>query len=640
MRTVLGRGGVRAACFAVVLVLAPAAIAQPTTAEPEHTDVAPGATEGASPASPAPASDAATKTPEGSSPSATDLETARQVEAQGLRYRVEVEAPEPLRGVLRKSLDLVRWQDYPNMTPALLARLASEAREQAETAARSEGYFSAVATSAVERTNGDAVVRIRVDLGPPTRVTSVDIQLTGPVMESDPEGEARLRQIVERWSLVKGERFRQEAWEAAKRSAVAALAEKRYAAARIARSEARIDPETHTAALSVVLDSGPPFRFGPIEMTGFSRYQSDFARRVSPIKPGDPYDEDQVALFQRRLLETGYFATVQVGIDADPALADAAPVRVNVVESKPRRIDAGAGYSTNTGLRANAEYSDFDFLGTNWRWRNSLIVENILQSISTTFDSPPLDKASWNSISARARRKDVEGELSEDWAVAVSHSWGYDARWPSFVSLGFVDERLTVNDVTSHNYATFLGYRAVYRHTDDILLPRRGVLATFELGGAPPAVSARAFVRARTQATMLIPLSRDHDLTLRAELGAVSSDSTDGIPSVFLYRTGGDETVRGYAYESLGVKRGNAVTGGRFLAVASVEYTHWLTERWGAAAFVDAGNAANTISALSPALGYGVGARLRTPVGPVRADIAYGERDRAFRFHFSVGFRF
>jgi translocation and assembly module TamA len=571
---------------------------------------------------------------------APTLSTAAE-EPSGLRYRVVVEAPEPLDGILTRGLDLVRWETFPGMTLPLLDRLAAEARDQAVAVAKTEGYFSASATSSIEAAEEPAtvVVRIKVETGPPTKVRNVDIRLTGAVAGDEQEKQVRLAQILAAWPLKSGAQFRSASWEEAKSRAVALLAERRFAAARIELSEARVDPEQRTADLTVELDSGPVFRFGKLETRGIARLPVDIVERVSPITPGEYYDEDKLALLQRRLLETGYFATAQVTIDTDPSQADAARVQVTVIEARMKRVEFGVGYSTDLGVRSNATYSDFDLLGTAWRWRNELRLDQKLQSISTNFDSPPLAGASWNSFGARARRQDVEGELSELWQVSAAHSWGYERRWPSFLAVSYTDERLTVNDQTSHNYATFVGYRGIFRRTDDFLLPRRGLLATIELGGGLPQLSAEAFARARGQATLLVPVGRD-DLTLRAEVGAVLSSTTAGIPSIFLFRTGGDETVRGYAFESLGVKQGGATTGGRYLAVASVEYTRWITENWGIATFVDAGNAADTLSGLSPAVGTGVGARLRTPIGPVRVDVAYGFQDSSVRLHFSVGFRF
>jgi translocation and assembly module TamA len=80
--------------------------------------------------------------------------------------------------------------------------------------------------------------------------------------------------------------------------------------------------------------------------------------------------------------------------------------------------------------------------------------------------------------------------------------------------------------------------------------------------------------------------------------------------------------------------------GGRYYAVTSVEVTRWIGENWGIATFVDAGNATDSLSHFHLAPGYGVGGRLRTPIGPFRIDVAYGQDAKSARVHFSVGLSF
>ena len=135
-------------------------------------------------------------------------------------------------------------------------------------------------------------------------------------------------------------------------------------------------------------------------------------------------------------------------------------------------------------------------------------------------------------------------------------------------------------------------------------------------------------------------LARSDDLLLRGQFGAVRSEIRQGIPSAFLFRTGGDQTVRGYAFESIGVPDNGAIVGGRRLIVGSVEYTRWIGDNWGVAAFFDAGNAWDTGVRTDFATGYGIGARFRTPIGPIRADLAYGALNSDWRLHFSVGYGF
>jgi translocation and assembly module TamA len=127
---------------------------------------------------------------------------------------------------------------------------------------------------------------------------------------------------------------------------------------------------------------------------------------------------------------------------------------------------------------------------------------------------------------------------------------------------------------------------------------------------------------------------------VRAEGGAVLAGSRTGVPSTLLFRTGGETTVRGYKFESLGVQDGQATVGGRYFAIGSVEVTHWFNSAWGVAAFVDGGNAVDQLHDFKIAWGYGLGARIRTPIGPFRFDLAYGQESRQVRLQFSVGVSF
>ncbi len=72
--------------------------------------------------------------------------------------------------------------------------------------------------------------------------------------------------------------------------------------------------------------------------------------------------------------------------------------------------------------------------------------------------------------------------------------------------------------------------------------------------------------------------------------------------------------------------------------VASLEYEIRFLEKWGAAVFYDTGNASESFGG-SLARGAGLGVRWRSPIGPIRADVAWGlsEDDRPIRFHLNIG---
>ena len=136
-------------------------------------------------------------------------------------------------------------------------------------------------------------------------------------------------------------------------------------------------------------------------------------------------------------------------------------------------------------------------------------------------------------------------------------------------------------------------------------------------------------------------LFRSASTLLRGELGMTVAPSREGIPQDFLFRAGGSNSVRGYAYQSLGVKEGTAIVGGRYLATMSAEYTYWLDPKWGVATFVDAGQAADDRRGLRDlSVGYGLGARWRSPAGPLAVDVARGHDDGKVRLHFSLAIPF
>ena len=565
--------------------------------------------------------------------------TAAPAAVAGVEYRVDVEAPEELAAPLRQGLGLVRWREDTDVTPEQLRGLADEAVREARALAAAEGYFSAEAR--VEIDEGSTPWRVTVHLvpGERTRIAEVELRVVGPAAD-DADARARIAAMRKDWLLPRGRPFRQEDWESAKRGAVRALSGWRYAAARVASSEARIDPLAREARLSVVLDSGPPYRYGALSVSGTQRYAPALVENMSPVRPGEDYDREQLVVYQRRLAETGYFASVRAEIDAQAPDPSAAPLRVAVIEAPSKQFEAGISYNTDVGARLQLRYSDHHLADSAWRLRTSLALDDQIQEVLLDLDSPPREEGRFNNWFARASQKDIQNELARTFSIGVAHSFGTDVA-PSAVILSWtLEEQQAGSAPVDNRYAVYLGYRRTFRRTDEVIAPRSGYFGSIELGGAPGALASQDFLRVVGEGAMFFPVRRDGSVALRARAGRVLADERAGIPTPFLFRTGGDQTVRGYAFESLGVREGDAIVGGRRLFIASAEYTHWLAENWGIAAFVDAGNAWDSGEPFKAALGYGLGARLRTPIGPARIDVAYGEETGEYRLHMSIGYVF
>jgi translocation and assembly module TamA len=572
------------------------------------------------------------------------LAAAASAQAQApdayVKYRVEIAAPGPLVDPLRSGLDLYRWQGYETMTPELLRRLMTEAEAEARDILAANGFFSPQVSATLDTEAEPQVVRLAVDPGEPTRVTAVEVRLAGAIADDRAAEDAMLARLREDWPLPVGAVFTQADWDRGKRLAAAIVSERLYAGARIAASEARIDPETRSATLAVTIDSGPALRFGALRITGTSRHDEDRARNLWTFAPDEPYDREKLERFQRRLVATGYFASVQV--EADPAAAEggAVPVRVSLIEGPRRRLELSLGYSTDTKFRGSFDWRNNDVFARDWRLRLNANLETVQQWAELAVDLPERPSGWADTVGVRWKSTDIENLATDEWRIGARTTAIEERSSPSFGAAYIASRQTPSGSPPEDVYATFLDYAHTWRTTDHLLSPRRGLVTQIELGGGIPGISTKGFGRAIGRLAWFVPFGPENELAFRAEAGAVLASSRGGIPESLLFRTGGATTVRGYNFESLGVTQGEAVVGGRYLAIVSGEYTRWVWEGIGLAAFVDAGNAADDLSRFRFALGYGVGVRARSPIGPFRLDVAYGEEDRAVRLHFSVGLMF
>lgn len=557
-----------------------------------------------------------------------------------LRYKVELNAPRELHRILEASLDLIRSQDYEAITPQLLDRLQREAVSEAREALGTEGYFAPEVRITRDESTTPWTVRIHVSPGEPTLVASVDIRFVGPVENGDELDFRHMERIRREWLLPVGAVFRQQSWNDAKAHAVEEMSGERYAAARLGASEARIDPEARTAHLMIALESGPVFRIGPREITGVSRYARSHVENLDPLRSGEEYSRARLELFQRRLTATGYFASAQVRIDPDPERATAAPVRVAVIEAPTKRVEVGIGYSTDALYRLTLGYRDSDLLDDGTRFRADARLETRAQSAGVAVDLPESARGWGDTLATQVKHTDIQNLQTYQLLLSARRRWLDERRQPE-LGLSYRLEREEPAGAPPDNvYATLAEYWFTRRATDDLIVPRTGYGAQIQLGAAPPVLSSRAFGRVIGRVAQFFAVGRENDLMLRAEAGAVIAPTANGIPQSLLFRTGGDTTVRGYAFESLGVRKGDAIVGGRYFALASAEYTRWFTRAWGGALFIDAGNAVDDLAAKRLALGYGAGVRFRSPIGPFRVDVAYGHDTEEVRVHFSAGLTF
>lgn len=589
--------------------------------------------------------------------------------ALAANYRLEIEAPDELVGPIRERTLLGRWVDEQGFEREQLPLFVLRGREEAAAIVRDAGYFSAEVEVEVDPPEagrpGEGVmpepvaadaplptVKIIVNAGARTTVSLFELSIEGPEA-----AQAMRDRLVERWPLPEGSFFQPSTWEQGKRLVIDLMQQRGFVRARILESRAAVDVQATAARLKLSIEAGPRLPFGALEIRGLERYDRSVVEALKPWRErgpgeaGDPYDFDEVLLFQARLRGSGYFTGVDVlpdlgAVESDPALAEVPMVAV-LRERRRQRVTLGAGFSTDEGPRAMVGYEHRDFLGRGLQLESGLLFQDVRRRAFASVRTPTRASGHYDLVGARVERLDVRGELADRQTLLVGR--GKQAEEIDyFLSLQYQTEQRTVplDPETDRRKALTLGYAWNLRRVDSQIDPRSGYTISAQLsGGSSALLSDRSFVRtwARGMRFWSMPEDSAFDggiLVGLVEAGQVFASSREGIPTENLFRTGGTHTVRGYSYLSLGIPEGGAIVGGRVMALASLEYQHPLIRDWYGAAFVDAGNAADRWSDWDPVWGVGVGVRWRSPIGPLSVDVAWGEAARRLRVHLSVGYAF
>jgi translocation and assembly module TamA len=574
---------------------------------------------------------------------------------QRAEYQLDVQAPEPLRKLLTDYLDLARFQSAPateGINGPELERLMRTAPAQARELLETEGYFNATVTVPPAALEGSLpLVRVIVEPGPRATVGALRLDAIGDLQKDDAARE--LDTLRSRWPLPVGEAFRQGAWTDAKNLTLARLRGDGYAAASWQNTKARVDAVANRVELELVIDSGPLYRLGALRIEGLERYDDATVRQLANFGTGDVYREKVLLDFQERIQKVGLFEGASVELDADPATAAAAPVIVRVRELPLNQATTGIGYSANTGPRVSVEYTNRRLFGSRWVAHNKVSVGPDQQMWEGELTSHPLDNLYRNLVSGSATRLRADDQVLLSWNARLGRT--QDTPRIERLYFGeFAHARVDSASLTSQADAASINYHWVYRDIDNVLLPTYGLTTSLQaaLGYAKgtrsvlgdPLENARGpFGRAYARFTWYQPFGDAWYGTARVEAGQVFTHDVIGIPDTLLFRAGGDDSVRGYAYRTLGPTIDGVTISGRSLFTTSIEVARPISKRYPAywwAAFIDAGNAADKFNEIRPAYGYGVGLRWRSPVGPLRVDLAYGQQTKQFRTHLSVGIAF
>ena len=573
-------------------------------------------------------------------------------------FELEIDAPEQVRLLLTRHLELLRYRELSDLSDSELDRLLSAARTNARDLVATLGYFSPVIEIERRAAGGSSVRQLRLSVAPgePTLVSQSRLAFRGAIA-ADESAHRQRQQIEDDWSLRTGMRFTQDKWDGAKQQALRQLTARRYPLGRIEDSLADIDPAQHSASLSVTLDSGPPFRLGPLQISGLQHYDQDLVARLTRLDVGSEYEEAQLVQAQLRLVDSGYFDSAVVALDTsgDPA---AAPLQVQLREAPLQKVVFGIGASTDAGARVSVEHTHHKVPGIGWRAVSKLLLDRDTQSIGSELTAPP-DPDNWRWVGAALLQRQRSGSFDVSSQRLRGGRSLHDERIDRNYYLQYDRAQTAATAVSAPVVADSLSanYAFTVRNFDGVPSPFDGWGLGVELGGGMTLGGQRdPYGRVLLRGLFYRPLGRSADsaapdpragrIALRAQAGAVIAQAGIDLPSTQLFLAGGDNSVRGYSHRDIGVTLANGqTTAGRYLGTGSIEWQRPITldgrlTDWETAVFIDAGAVADRPRDLRLKVGIGAGVRLKSPVGPLQVDLAYGLDVRRFRLHLNVGFTF
>ena len=506
------------------------------------------------------------------------------------------------------------------------------------------GYYKAQ----VRRDLGspENVLRYVVELNQPVRIRSLDISLNE---RAEFTGDfASWRDSVD---FKQGDILNQSLYESYKKTLLSQALKLGYFDASFTRSEIRINRELTDADVVLNFVTGERYKIGNVDIVWQLDEADEKSKRgldktvldtLITLKEGTVYSADDVSKTQQNLLAAPFFSSAEVQLGEPDQSKLQIPIILKITPRKRRAFNLEIGAGTDTGVRGGIGFENrrINSAGhtVNARIGASEITRSVLLNYRIPKPTELIDSANVFASSServggtrRYESDKIGTELQWEWqnadvVVGVEASRERSSR---------INERLLEVDRTTNLLVPSIGLART--KVDDVYFPSRGWSASITLRGASDALlSDIDLLQAKLDLKRLFPMG-DGRLKLRLQMaGSVISEASE-LPESLGFLAGGDDSIRGYSFESIGVERNGETTVGKNLITMSAEYQHPIRDSLSLAVFVDAGDAFD--SSADYKKGAGVGLRWRLPFGALRFDIASAldiDGD-PFRLHFSFG---
>ncbi|WP_202843704.1 autotransporter assembly complex protein TamA [Luteimonas saliphila] len=552
---------------------------------------------------------------------------------------------------VRVSLSLVEAMGQ-DLSGRRMGYLVREAENETREALEPFGFYSPTIEVERSRANGSVSVTIRVDPGEPVRVRNSDIAILG-----EGGSDRYLQADVEDFIPSPGATFSHADYEASKIRISRRLTERGYFDADFSSRRVEVTRAEHAADIELVWTSGDRYDMGP---TLFEQERTiirdDLLQNLVYWEEGEYYHQGRLDRLRTSLTRLDYFGNIEITPDPANAVDKRVPVTVKLTPAKRSVYTAGLSYGTDSGagVRLGVERRY-----VNMRGHKALAQLDYAQkrkTLTLQYRIPAFAwRDGWYTISAQAYDEQTDYIDTRKVEFVASRSGQFNEHINLVASIHALRERwlyqVADNGVLTepeYRYATFTfpSLRADYINVDDRIFPRSGIGGSLTLrSGVEGAGSDANFAQLHARASTFKGIGENSRLIVRGEAGYTWTDALVDLPPSLRFYAGGDRSIRGYEWREVGpridTEEGRYAIGAKNVVTASVEFEHYFRGAWGAAVFLDAGSA---FDGTSPDwhTGIGIGARWRSPVGPLKIDIARGldDPDSPFTLGLSIGAEF
>ena len=527
-------------------------------------------------------------------------------------------------------------ETLPAIEPDQLPRYQSSILEAVKKSLQALGYYHAVIT--MERDDKDREqLNIEVDPGQPVLIRDIKVELKG-----DARKNRSFKRIVKRSPLKKGSVFNSGEYEDLKSSLNTQAQSLGFFDAKMQTHTVKIYPEDYAADVELVFDSGTRYRFGDIVYGEIPENTKRLIQEMLTFKPGSKYRSVRLGNLNKDLASTGYFQQIDIRPMRNRTENYHVPIFINVTPNKNHEIETGVGYSTDEGPRLSLTW-DIPLINDKG---HSLTNEALLSAPRTELTSSykipygnPLTE--FYDLQAGYQYKEQEDTKSNLGSTSF-HKWNKNPQgWDRdlFFRIQYENYKQGLQDGDS--FLVIPGISMTRHHAKGGKLdPKSGylIMSKAELSDKFWG-SDQNFVKLWGRTKGLTTLAEKHRFIGRIEQGAIWINDVSTVPPSIRFFTGGDQTVRGYNYESIAPKDANGkLIGAQYMTALSVEYNYQFLDHWRAAVFVDSGTATNDYKD-DWKTGAGFGIRWVTPLGALRVDLAFAvsEPGTPYKLHFSMG---